>query len=102
MPICMPFVGKYVMYDSRCAGIAKWFQPKRWELRANGQSFKPWGIPKECGILSKGASEAANNQIESEREKRSRKRRRAGGLLRKQSSPSIIILLFQRRMMGVN
>lgn len=36
---------------------------------ANDQSFKLW-FTKECRILSKRASEAANNQIGSEKEKK--------------------------------
>lgn len=66
----MPFVGKYVMYDSRCAGMAKWFNRKMYTSRKWPKLQALGGVQKECRILSKGASEAANNQIESKKEKK--------------------------------
>lgn len=56
------------MYDSRCAGMAKWFNRKMYTSRKWPKLQALGGVQKECRILSKGASEAANNQIESKKE----------------------------------
>lgn len=53
---------------------------------------------KNVGILSKGASEAENNQIESERELKGRKMRRGWGYFKEGNKARH---QFQRRM-GVN